>query len=66
MAPPLCRPRSISPDLGQVRLLPGTYRIPESARPLLRAALLDHQARGLPGYALFAAGRGGGLCSPRP
>jgi hypothetical protein len=48
-----CSPRSISPDLGQVRLLPGIYRLPEPARPLLRAALLDHQARGLPGYALF-------------
>ncbi len=60
-----CSPRSISPDLGQVRLLPGTYRIPERARPLLRAALLDHQARGLPAYALFAGARGGGLLLPQ-
>ncbi len=56
-----CSPRSISPDLEQVRLLPGIYRIPELARPLLRAALLDHQARGLPAYALFTEGRGSGL-----
>lgn len=60
-----CSPRSISPDLGQVRLLPGTYRIPEPARPLLRAALLDHQACGLPAYALFAGARGGGLLLPQ-
>jgi hypothetical protein len=40
--------------------LSGTYRIPEVARPLLRAALLDHQIRGLPAYALFAH-RDGGL-----
>jgi hypothetical protein len=33
--------------------LSGTYRIPEVARPLLRAALLDHQIRGLPVYALL-------------
>ncbi len=44
---------SVSPDAGQVRLLPGTYRIPAAAGSLLRAALIEHQARGLPGYALL-------------
>jgi hypothetical protein len=34
-----CTPRSISPDSGQVGLLPGTYRVPAATRPLLRAAL---------------------------
>ena len=55
----LCAPRRISPDLGQVGLLTGTYRIPAAAAPLLRAALLDHQARGLPDYVLFAHPAGG-------
>jgi hypothetical protein len=55
-----CRPGWISPDAKQVTLLTGTYRIPEVARPLLRAALLDHQDRGLPTYALFTR-RDGGL-----
>ena len=58
------RPRSISPDAGQVRLLSGTYRIPERARPVLRAAVLDHQARRLPAY-LLLAGRDGRLFPTR-
>lgn len=61
---PAAVPAASARTSGQVRLLPGIYRIPESARPLLRAALLDHQARGLPRYALFAAERGGGLLLP--
>ena len=61
----LCAPRRISPDLGQVGLLTGTYRIPAAAAPLLRAALLDHQARGLPDYVLFAHPAGGLLLTQR-
>ena len=38
---------------------------PEPARPLLRAALIDHQAHGLPAYALFTGVRGGGLLLPQ-
>ena len=53
---PTAGPGWISPDAGQVTLLTGTYRIPEVARPLLRAALLDHQDRGLPAYTLFTCG----------
>ena len=60
-----CAPRRISPDAGQVTLLSGTYRIPEAARALLRAALLDHQIRGRPAYGLFFH-RDGGLLRPRP
>jgi hypothetical protein len=55
-----CAVRSVSPDAGQVQLLPGTYRIPVSAAPLMRAALIEHHERGLPGYALLT-GRDGGL-----
>jgi hypothetical protein len=36
----------IGPDIGHVRLLPGIYRIPAAAAPLLRAALIDHEVRG--------------------
>lgn len=61
----LCDPRQISPDLGQVGLLPGSYRIPAAVAPMLRAALLDHQARGLPAYALFSCPTGGLLLSQR-
>lgn len=38
-------PRCLSPDLARVRTLPGIYRVPPLARPVLRAALLDHQAQ---------------------
>jgi hypothetical protein len=54
-----CTVQSVSPDAKQVQLLPGTYRIPADATPLLRAALIEHQARGLPGYALLTAHDGG-------
>ena len=62
----LCAPRRISPDLGQVAgRLTGTYRIPAAAAPLLRAALLDHQAHGLPDYVLFTHPAGGLLLTQR-
>lgn len=38
-------PGCLSPDLARVRTLPGIYRVPPLARPVLRAALLDHQAQ---------------------
>lgn len=60
-----CTPRDISPDVAQITLLAGTYRIPAAARPVLRAALLDHDAGGLPGYALFGR-RDGRLMLPKP
>lgn len=56
-----CMPHWISPDVGQVELLPGTYRIPAAAAPLLRATLLDHQVRGLLPYALLGR-RDAGPC----
>jgi hypothetical protein len=43
----LCTPKRTKPDLGHNELLSGIYRIPAIATPLLRAALLDHQAREL-------------------
>ncbi|WP_298798304.1 hypothetical protein [uncultured Pseudonocardia sp.] len=61
----LTAPRRISPDLGQVGMLTGIYRIPGVAAPLLHAALLDHQARGLPDYALFVHPAGGVLLTQR-
>ena len=61
----LCAPRRISPDFGQVGMLTGIYRIPATAGPLLHAALLDHQARGLPYYALFTHPAGGLLLTQR-
>lgn len=38
-------PSCLSPDIARVRTLPGIYRVPRLARPVLRAALLDHQAQ---------------------
>jgi hypothetical protein len=60
-----CSTYWISRTAGQVGLLPGTYRIPLRARPLLRAALLDHNARGLPDYRLLADRDGGLLLTQR-
>ncbi len=60
-----CSAYWISPTAGQVGLLPGTYRVPLRARPLMRAALLDHDARGLPVYRLLADHDGGLLLTQR-
>lgn len=48
-----CMPRWISLDAAQVQLLSGRFRVPVAVRPLVRAALLDHQTRGLPAHAMF-------------
>jgi hypothetical protein len=58
-----CMPHWISPDIGQVGLLPGTYRIPAAAAPLLRATLLDRQVCGLLPYALLGVGMQDLACS---
>jgi len=60
-----CSAHWISPTAGRVGLLPGIYRVPLRARPLLRAALLDHDARGLPVYRLLADHDGGLLLTQR-
>jgi hypothetical protein len=53
-----CSPRWVTADSDQVGLLPGAYRIPARARPLLRAALIAHH--GQPGHTLLLD-RGGRL-----
>jgi hypothetical protein len=50
-----CTVRSVSPDARQVPLLPAPNASPSTPAPLLRAALVDHQTRGLAGYALLTA-----------
>lgn len=60
-----CSANWISPTAGRVGLLPGTYRIPLRARPILRAALLDNDARGLPVYRVLVDHDGGLLLTQR-
>lgn len=54
----VCSPRWVTADSDQVGLLPGAYRIPARARPLLRAALIAHHDQ--PGHTLLLD-RGGRL-----